>query len=165
MSMYNLIEYSDNYSKTSEVLWKYYRDEPFLDANSAITDFPADDNKSASFTFKTKIADKIENSNTKDIKIVVPLKYFSNFWRNLRMPFINCEINLLLTWSASCFIIDDPVNNQVTTFAITYTKLYVPVVSLSTQDNAKLLQQLKSGFKRTINWNKYQSKVTEQEQS
>ena len=165
MSMYNLIEYSDNYSKTSEVLWKYYRDEPFLDANGAITDFPADDNKSASFTFKTKIADKIENSNTKDIKIVVPLKYFSNFWRNLRMPFINCEINLLLTWSASCFIIDDPVNNQVTTFTIIYTKLYVPVVTLSTQDNAKLLQQLKSGFKRTINWNKYQSKVTEQKQS
>ena len=96
---------------------------------------------------------------------MVPLKYFSNFWRNLRMPFINCEINLLLTWSASCFIIDDPVNNQVTTFTIIYTKLYVPVVTLSTQDNAKLLQQLKSGFKRTINWNKYQSKVTEQEQS
>ena len=165
MSMYNLKEYSDNYSKTSKVLWKYYRDEPFLDANGTITDFPADDNKSASFTFKTKIADKIENSNTKDIKIVVPLKYFSNFWRNLGMPFINCEITLLLTWSASCFIIDDPVNNQVTTFTITYTKLYVPVVTLSTQDNAKLLQQLKSGFKRTINWNKYQSKVTEQEQS
>ena len=75
MSMYNLIEYSDNYSKTSEVLWKYYRDEPFLDANGAITDFPADDNKSASFTFKTKIADKIENSNTKDISNIKDMWY------------------------------------------------------------------------------------------
>ena len=75
------------------------------------------------------------------------------------MPFINCNINLVLTLSANCFIIDAPINNQAITFKITDTKLYVPVVTLSTQDNAKLLEQLKSGFKRTINWNKYQSKV------
>ena len=70
------------------------------------------------------------------------------------MPLINCEINLILTWSSTC------VNTNSTgagRFAKTETKLYVPVVTLSTQDNAKLLQQLKSGFKRTISWKKYQS--------
>ena len=96
---------------------------------------------------------------------MVPLKYLSNFWKALEMSLINCEINLILTWSANCFIIDAPVNNQVPTFTLTDAKLFVPAVTLSTQDQAKLLQQLKSGFKRTINWNKYQSKVTEQEQS
>ena len=74
------------------------------------------------------------------------------------MPLINCEINLILTWSANCVIIHTHVANQNPTFGITETKLYVPVVTLSTQDNAKLLPQLKSGFKRTINCNKYLSK-------
>ena len=68
------------------------------------------------------------------------------------MPLINCEINLILTWSSTCVI---TIDTGVGKFAITDTTLYVPVVTLSTQDNAKLLQQLKSGFKRTINWNKY----------
>ena len=80
------------------------------------------------------------------------------------MPLIICEINLILTWSANCFIIDAPVENQIPTFSITDTKPLVPVATLSTQDNnAKLLQQLKLSFKRTINWNKYLSKVTVQE--
>ena len=78
---------------------------------------------------------------------MVPLKYLSNFWRTLEMPLINCEVNLILTWSADCVIIYNDVINQVPTFAITETNLYVPVVTLSTQDNAKLLPQLKSGFK------------------
>ena len=77
------------------------------------------------------------------------------------MPWINWEINLILTWSAHS-VISNAAANQATTFVITETKLYVPVVTLSTQDNAKLLQQLKSGFKRTINWNKYQSKTSTQ---
>ena len=89
---------------------------------------------------------------------MVPLKYLSNFWRNLEMPLINCEINFHLDWSEKCVIAATDVANQGATFLITDTKLYVPVVTLSTQDNAKLLEQLKSGFKRTINWNKYQSK-------
>ena len=71
------------------------------------------------------------------------------------MPLINCEVELILNWSANCVIIYTNVNNQVPTFTITETNLYVPVVTLSTQDNAKLLPQLKSGFKRTISWNKY----------
>ena len=70
------------------------------------------------------------------------------------MPLINCEVNLILTWSRDCVITNSEGEGK---FVITETKLYVPVVTLSTQDNAKLLQQLKSGFRRTINWNKYQS--------
>ena len=70
------------------------------------------------------------------------------------MPLINCEVNLILTWSTDCIISSA---TGETKFKITDTKLYVPVVTLSTQDNAKLLQQRRSGFKRKINWNKYQS--------
>ena len=72
------------------------------------------------------------------------------------MPLINCEVNLILKWSPTCVISPATVKTK---FAKTETKLYVPVVTLSTQDKAKLLQQLKSGFKRTINWNKYESNV------
>ena len=70
------------------------------------------------------------------------------------MPLINCEVNLILTWSKDFVITNYEGEGKL---AITETKLYVSVVTLSTQDNAKLLQQLKSGFKRTINWNKYES--------
>ena len=81
MPMYNLTEYSDNYSKTSGSLWHWFRDEPFLD-NGAIDDFLANSNKSASFKFKTKIVGRTGNG-TKNIKIRVPLKYLSNFWSTL----------------------------------------------------------------------------------
>ena len=74
------------------------------------------------------------------------------------MPLINCEVNLILTWSSTCVLIATSIPNQNATFAITDTKLYVPVVTLSTQENTKFFQQLKSGFKRVINWNKYLSK-------
>ena len=87
-----------------------------------------------------------------------PLKYPSNFCRTLEIPLINCKINLYLNWSKKCIIVASDIN-QETTFSITNTKLCVPIVTLSTQDNAKLFEQLKSDFKRTINWNKYQSKI------
>ena len=74
------------------------------------------------------------------------------------MPLINCEVELILNWSANWVIIYIDVANQVPTFTITETNLYVPVVTLSTQDNVKLLPQLKSGFKRTISWNRYLAK-------
>ena len=74
------------------------------------------------------------------------------------MPLINCEINLIVTWSANCIIVSTNNANQNAIFAITNTRLYLPVVTLSTQGNAKLLQQLKSDFKIVINWNKYLSK-------
>ena len=73
------------------------------------------------------------------------------------MPLINCEVILILTWSKDCVITNSKGAGK---FAITETKLYVPVVTLSTKDNEKLLQQLKSGFKKTINWNKYESSIT-----
>ena len=94
------------------------------------------------------------NDGTK-IEIMVPLKYLRNFWRTLEMLLINCEINLILIWSANCVIVSLNNANQNATFEITDTKLYVPVVTLSTQDSSKLLHQLKSGFKRVINWNTY----------
>ena len=81
---------------------------------------------------------------------MVLLKYLSNFWRALEMPLINCEIDFILNWSTNCFILDASVNNQVLTFTITNTKCYVPVLTLSTQNKEKLLQQLESSFKRTI---------------
>ena len=74
------------------------------------------------------------------------------------MPLINCEVNLILTWSSTCVIAAVGDANEAATFEITNTKLYVLVVTLSTQENTKFLQQLKSGFKRVINWNKYLSK-------
>ena len=98
------------------------------------------------------------DNGTKNVKIKVPLKYLSNVWRTLEMPLINCEVNLILTWSRNFVFVSSNEANQNATFAITDTKLYVPVVTLSTQDNAKLLQQLTSGFKRVINWNRYLSK-------
>ena len=165
MPKYNLIGHSDNYSKTSGSLWHYYRDEPYLNANGAIANFTVDNNNSPSFKIKTRIAGRTGNDGTKNVKISMPLKYLSNFWRTLEMLLFNCEINVVLTWSNRCFIIENLIAGQEPTFTITGTKIYVPDVTLSTQDNAKLLEQLKSGFKRIINWNNYEPKVTVQEQS
>ena len=145
MPMYNLIKHSDNYSKTSESLWQYYKDDP----NDNISQFE-------SFESKIKITAKTPAAgNTKDVEIIIPLKYSSNFWRTPEMLLINCEVILILTWSRDCAISSA---TGETKFKITETKLYVLVVTLSTQDNAKLLQQLKFGFKRTINLNKYKNK-------
>ena len=142
--MYNLIENSDNYSKTSGSFWQYYKDDP----NDNLVD-------SKSFKSKAKITGKTPSrGNTKDVEIILPLKYLSNFWRTFEMPLINCEVNLVFTWSRDCVITNSEGEVK---FVIAETKLYVSVVTLSTKDNAKLLQQLKSGFKRTINWNKYES--------
>ena len=125
-------------------VWQYYKDEP----NDNLAD-------SESFESKVEITGNTPaDGNTKDVEIIVPLKYLSNFWRTLEMPLINCEVNLILTWSSTCVITNSTAAGR---FEITDTKLYVPVVNLSTQDNTKLLQQLKSGFERTINWKKYQS--------
>ena len=86
----------------------------------------------------------------KNVEMMLPLKYVSNFWRTLEMPLINCEITFDLNWSENCVIVATNVAAEVTIFSITNTRLYVSVVALSTQDNAALLKQLKSGFKRTI---------------
>ena len=157
MPMYNLTEYSDNYAKTTGSLWQYGKDIPARNANNEITEF-TEANLTDSFNFKIKITSQTGNDGTKDVEIIVPLKYLSNFWRTLEMPLINCEVNLILTWSSTCVLIATGVQNQNATFAITDTKLYVPVVTLSTKKKSKFRQQLKSGFKRVINWKKYLSK-------
>ena len=141
MPMYNLVEYSNNYAKASGSLCQYYRDEP-------------NDNLADSESLKSKIKTP-DAGNKNDVEIMVPLKYLSNFRRTLEMPLINCEVNLILTWSSTCVITNC---TGIGAFKIAGTKLYVPVVTLSTQDNSKLLQQLKSGFKRVISWDKYLSK-------
>ena len=154
MPMNNLIEYSNNYSKTFGSLWQYTKDIPAVNNINAIIDF-TNNSLTDSFDFKVKMIGQTGDNGTKNVEIMVPLKYLSNFWRTLEMSLINCEITLLLTWSASCAIVSTDVTNQNATFAITDTKLYVPVVTLSQQDNERLLEQLQSDFKRVINWNKY----------
>ena len=156
MPIYNLIEYSDNYAKTSGSLWQYCLDIHALN-NNAIVDF-TENNLTDSLNFKVKITGQTGDNGTKNVEIMFPLKYLSNFWRTLEMPLINCEVNLDLTWSSTCVIVSTNNANRNATFTITNTRPYVPVVTLSTQENTKLLQQLKSGFKRVINWNKYLSK-------
>ena len=155
--MYNLLEYSDNYAKTTGILWQYCKDIPARNNNNRIASFTGG-TLTDSFNFKVKITGQTGNGGTKDIEIMIPLKYLSNFWRTLEMTLINCEVNLILTWSSTCVLVATNIPNQNATFPITDTKLYVPVVTLPMQENTKFLQQLKSGFKRVINWNKYLSK-------
>ena len=93
MTMYDLV--SDNSSKTSESLWQYYRDEPFLDNNGAIADFPEGNNNSALFKFKAKMTDRTENDGTKNVKIRVPLKYLSNFYEFLQCHKLIVKLILL----------------------------------------------------------------------
>ena len=164
MPMYNLLEYSKNYRKTTGSLWNYYRDEPDTGAEGNIN---YSIKNSKRFNYKKSITGKLEDRNLgkENVEIVVPLKYSINFWRTLDMPLINCEVTLILTWSRNCVLTsrayreantdDDPavagINNLTNaTFKIKNTKLYVPVVTLSAQDDNKLLEQLKTGFKRTI---------------
>ena len=121
-----------------------------------------------------------DNLTKNDVKVVVPLKHLSNFWRQLDIPLINCEVELILTWFKNSVLIDkspreanydaDPNvyetdNPENTTFKITDVKLFVPVVTLSKENDIKLLEQLKTGFKRTIKWNKYRSQISIQPQN
>ena len=180
MPTYNLLEYIKNYKKTTGSWWNYYRDEPNSGINNNITHSILN---SESFTYKANFMEngvKHNNLTKNDVKIVVPLKYLSNFWRSLNILLINCEVELIQTWFKNCELIDkitrdadynvDPdvreINNpEDAIFQITDTKLYVPVVTLSKENDIKLLEQLKSGFKRTIKWNKYRSQMTIQAQN
>ena len=86
MPEYNLIEYRDSYLNTSGSLWQYYRDEPALNSNGEVIDFPANNNNSVSFKFKQQIIGQTGSGSAKDVKVMVPLKYLSNFWKTLEMP-------------------------------------------------------------------------------
>ena len=149
--MYNLTQNNDLYSKISAILTQHCRDEPAVDANGAVANYNAANAFTDSFKIKEQITGKIGSNVIKKFEIMVTLNYLSSFQRTLEMPLINCEINLDLNWSKQCVRV---------ALSITDTKLYFSGVNLSTQDNAKLLEQLKSGVKRTINWNKYQSKMS-----
>ena len=119
--MCDLIEYSNNYSETSRNLWQYYRDY----SNDNIR-------QSESFNFKIKITGKTPAAgSTNDVEIAVPLKNLSNFWRTLELPLIDCEINLILTWSEDCVI---SCATGATKFKTTDTKFYVPLVTLIMQN-------------------------------
>ena len=169
MPVYNLLEYSKNYTKTTGSLWNYYRDEPSstIGANNITHSIL----NSKSFDYKASFIENgvtHDNLTKNDVKVVVPLKHLSNFWRHLDIPLINCEVEVILTWFKNCVLIDkstreanygtNPVvyeidNPENATFKITDVKLYVPVVTLSKENYIKLLQQLKSGLKQTMKWN------------
>ena len=103
--MHNLLEYNKNYKKTTRILWNYYRDEPNSGIGGRNNNVNYSIKNSKSFDYKTSITGKLEGiDTTKDVEIVVPVKYLSNFWRTLNMPLINCEINLILTWSEKCLL-------------------------------------------------------------
>ena len=154
MPMYNLIEYSDNYQDSSATLYQYKRDEPPED--DAFADLTA--NNSSSFKYKVNllgnpvVANNIARIN---VKVVVPLKYLSNFFRSLEMALINCKIKLNLTWKKECVLSTDDGN---AVFIINDTKLYVPVVTLSKEDNKDFIEQQNKKFQRSIYWNEYKTK-------
>ena len=156
MPMYNLIKHSDNYSNTSGSLWQFKRDE--VPANNN-TDLSIDN--SQSFKYKAvllgKTANVVNNTNisVKDAKIVVPLKYLSNFWRSLEMSLINCKVYLELNWIEDCIL--SSAGNSAK-LEITDAKLHVPIVTLSTKGSANLEKKLNEGFKRSIYWNSCETK-------
>ena len=127
MPMYNLIEYSENYSKTSGSLWQYCKDIPAVNIAGDIIAFTAT-NTTDSFKFKTKVTGHTNNDGEiNGVEIMVPLKCLSNFWRTLEMHLINCENKLILTWSANCVIISVNIADPNPAFTITDTSLYVPM--------------------------------------
>ena len=154
MSMYNLIEYSDNYSDTSGSLWNFKIDETIDNA-----DVTNDDN-APSLKYKANIIGNTGNNGRKNgVKIAVPIKYLTNFWRSLEIPLINCKIELSLNWIENCILTLNPkaINNiNKENFTITDAERYVPIVTLSIEYNAKLSKLLSEGFKRSIYWNKNQ---------
>ena len=154
MPMYNLIEYSDNYQDSSATLYQYKGDEP-PEAN-AVDDLTV--NNSSSFKYKVSLLGNpvLDGNITKrSVKVVVPLKYLSNFFRSLEMPLINCKIKLNLTWKKEC-VLSNQAGDAV--FIINDTKTYVPVVALSKEDNKDFIEQQNKGFQRFIYWNEYKTK-------
>ena len=154
MPMHNLIEYSDNYQDSSAALYQYKRDEPPED--DAVADLTADNSSSLMYKISllgnSVVANNIARIN---VKVVVPLKYLSNFFRSLEMPLINCKIKLNLTCKKECVLSTDDGN---AVFIINESKMYVPVVTLSKEDNKDFIAQQNKGFQRSIYWNEYKTK-------
>ena len=146
--MYN----SDNYQDSTGSLYQFKRDEP-PDDNADVG------NNTTSLVYKSKLFSGTDDNNVNNVKLVVPLKYPSNFSRSLEMPLVNCKSDLELTWHKDCMISSvNAAAGQVVSFMITNTKLYVPIVTLSTKDKNNLTKQLNDGFKICIYWNQYVSK-------
>ena len=178
--MCSLLEGSKNYRKETGSLWNYYMDEPNSGEDGGINYSIMD---SKSFDYKTNfIKDSVTQNNlTKnDVKIAVPLKYLSNFWITLNIPLINCEVELILAWFKNYVLVNKATGEanialilfsvkliiqKMQYLKIADAKFYVSVVTLSKENDIKLLEQLKSGFKRTIKWNKYRSQMTVQPQN
>ena len=181
MPMYNLLKCSKNYRKTIGLLYNYYRDELSDDADDNNFDNIKVIN-SNTFKYKNKITGNTYNVNagaqgydvnkngTQEVELAIPLKYLGNFGRALNIPLISCEVSLELKWDKNCVITSleqrdiggGNKDNAPTgaTLAINDCKLYIPEVTLSKDDEIKLLTNLKSGFKREIIWNKYRSQIT-----
>ena len=174
MPMYNLLEYSKNYEKTLGSFFNYYRDEQkehtIGAGNNAIN---ISIKNSKSFDYKTKIIGSLDAGEDKkeDVTIVIPLKYLDNSCRSLDIPLINCEITLILSLYKEYVLVGRAfrgppaaaINSPIdANFEITDCKLYVPVVILSAENDNKLLEQLKSGFRRSIKRNKYMSQMSNQ---
>ena len=167
MNMYNLIEYSDNYEDSTASLYQFKRQEPF--ANSV--NLTVDDSSSLKYKLgvletatNTTINDagsRVLNANEnnpvwKNAKIIVLLKYISSFFRSLELPLTNAKLFIKLNYTKNSVKSD---NAGESTFKITKTELYVPVVTSKTEDKNKLNQLLDDEFKRTVYWNEYKSKI------
>ena len=171
MPIYNLLEYSKNYRKTIGSLYNYYRDELSDDNNPY--NFPNTNVvNSSAFKYKNKITGNTNRVGKQDVELAIPLTYLGNFWRALNIPLISWEVSLELKWNKNCVITSlerrqvdagPPVVNGTrtsATLAINNCNLCVSVVTLSKDDEIKLLTNLKSGFTREIIWNKYRSQMT-----
>ena len=168
MLMYNLIEYSDNYSDSSGNLYQFKRDESPMNDDKNSSNVALDN--SGSFKYKACLLGKATDADgndrsLKNAKTVVPLKYLSDFFRSLEMLLINCKIHLERNWKNNCVMYGagtyaggDNVNNREETFKITSRMLFVPIVTLSSKDNVNLTKQFSEGFKRSVYWNEYKSK-------
>ena len=141
MPMYSLIEYSDNYQDSSATLYQYKRNEPPED--DAVADLTVNNSDSLKYEIKlsgnaTEVAGDAAGVRRLNVKVVVPLKYLSNFFRSLEMRLINCKIKLNLTWKKEC-VLSAGAGEAV--FIINDTKLYDPVVTLSKEDNKDFIEQ------------------------
>ena len=158
MPMYNLIEYSDNYQDSSATLYQYKRDEP--PEGNAVAYLIANNSNSLKYKIKflgnvTEVAGDAAGVRRLNVKVVVPLKYLSNFFRSLEMPLINCKIKLNLTWKKEC-VLSTGAGEAV--FIINDTKLYVPVITFSKKDTKDFIEQQNKGFQGPIYWNEYKTK-------
>ena len=148
------MEYRDNYSDTSGSLWQFKRDKQDMNNRNILVG--VNSTNSTSFEYKSSFIKKSDDEAFKNVKIAVPLKYLNNFWRYLENSLINCKIHFKLNLSKNCVMSNV---NGATKSKTTKTKLYVPIITLSSKDNLKLIKLSEEGFNRSVYWNEYQTKI------